>query len=63
MVGSLVQEFETGNIGIIVDMYIFMTYKDKYEHQIVERDYFVKWNSGETFWISASKVKILSEKS
>ena len=63
MVGSLVQELETGNIGIVVDDYIFMTYKDKYDQQVIERDYFVKWNNGETFWVSANKIKVLSEKS
>tara|TARA_R100000008_G_C3548475_1_gene148944 strand:- start:59 stop:253 length:195 start_codon:yes stop_codon:yes gene_type:complete len=63
MIGSLVQEYETKVVGIILDTYIFMTYKDVNDRQIVERDYFVKWNNGETYWISADKVKILSKKS
>tara|TARA_R110002020_G_scaffold19158_9_gene66587 strand:- start:1668 stop:1859 length:192 start_codon:yes stop_codon:yes gene_type:complete len=63
MIGSLVKELETGNIGIVVDTYIFMTYKDKYDKQIVEKDYYVKWNSGETYWLSCNKVEVLSENS
>mgnify|MGYP003110530492 FL=1 len=63
MVGSLVKELETGKIGIVLDTYIFMHYKDRYNKQIVERDFYVKWNSGETYWISSSKLEVLSEKS
>ena len=63
MIGTLVRELETGYIGIILDTYIFMTYRDKNDKQVVERDFYVKWNNGETYWISHNKVEILSENS
>ena len=65
MVGSLVQEIETRIIGIVLDTYVFMSasYKDNSQKQLIERDYYVKWNNGETYWISADKVKVLSENS
>ena len=63
MVGSLVKELETGNIGIVIDTYVFMHYRDRYDKQVVERDFYVKWNNGETYWVASSKLEVLSEKS
>ena len=65
MVGSLVLEIETKIIGIVLDTYVFMSasYKDAGQKQLIERDYYVKWNNGETYWISADKVDVLSENS
>lgn len=61
MVGSLVRELSTEYIGIIVDTYIYMAYKDEKDRQDVECDYFVKWNNGEICWVPSDEVEILSE--
>ena len=61
MVGSLVREISTEHIGIIVDTYIYMAYKDEKDRQDVECDYFVKWNNGEICWVPSDEVEILSE--
>ena len=63
MIGSLVRELETESIGIIVDTYIFMTYKDEDGKQVIEWDYYVKWNDGDNYWISSSNVEVLSKNS
>jgi hypothetical protein len=63
MVGTLVREIKTEIIGIVVDTYLFMDYKDEQGKQVTEYDYYVKWNDGENYWISANKVEILSESS
>jgi hypothetical protein len=63
MIGSLVREVKTGIVGIVIDTYIFMAYKDKNGEQVIERDFYVKWNDGENYWISADRIEVLSKSS